>query len=125
MEARNAVERQFPGNILRITTSFRSRGEILDHVNRCFRDPLGRQAPGYVPLISSLGPAEHGLPSVMKATIHIGDRRRAAFVRDEEARTVADICAQLIGNACVRRSGGETSRIVPGDIALLAPVGTE
>src|SRR5262249_32915920 len=46
MEARNAVERRFPGNILRITTSFRSRGAILDHVNRCFRDPLGRQAPG-------------------------------------------------------------------------------
>jgi CRISPR-associated exonuclease Cas4 len=125
MEARNAVERQFPGNILRITTSFRSRGEILDHVNGCFRDPLGRQAPGYVPLVSSLGPSEHGLPCVMKATIRIGEKSRAAFVRDEEARTVADICARLIGNVRVRRSGGETSLIVPGDIALLAPVGTE
>ncbi|EHR05616.1 UvrD-helicase domain-containing protein [Bradyrhizobium sp. WSM471] len=125
MEARNAVERQFPGNILRITTSFRSRGEILDHVNRCFRDPLGRQAPGYVPLVSSLGPAEHGLPCVMKATIRIGEKSRAAFVRDKEAHAVADICAQLIGNVRVRRSGGETSLIVPGDIALLAPVGTE
>ncbi|MEA3153019.1 MAG: CRISPR-associated exonuclease Cas4 [Betaproteobacteria bacterium] len=125
MEARNAVERQFPGNILRITTSFRSRGEILDHVNRCFRDPLGRQAPGYVPLVSSLDPAEHGLPCVMKATIRIREKSRAALVRDEEARAVADICARLIGNVRVRRSGGETSLIVPGDIALLAPVGTE
>jgi CRISPR-associated exonuclease Cas4 len=125
MEARNAVERQFPDNILRITTSFRSRGDILDHVNRCFRDPLSRQAPGYAPLVSSLGPAEHGLPCVMKATIRIGKKSRAAFVRDEEARTVADICARLIGNIQVRRSGGETSLIVPGDIALLAPVGTE
>jgi CRISPR-associated exonuclease Cas4 len=125
MEARNAVERQFPGNILRITTSFRSRGDILDHVNGCFRDPLGRQAPGYVPLVSSLGPSEHGLPCVMKATIRIGEKSRAAFVRDEEARAVADICARLIGNVRVRRSGGETSLIVPGDIALLAPVGTE
>jgi len=125
MEARNAVERQFPGNILRITTSFRSRGDILDHVNGCFSDPLGRQAPGYVPLVSSLGPAEHGLPCVMKATIRIGEKSRAAFVRDEEARTIADICARLIGNVRVRRSGGETSLIVPGDIALLAPVGTE
>jgi len=125
MEARNAVERQFPGNILRIITSFRSRDDILSHVNRCFRDPLGRQAPGYVPLVSSLGPAEHGLPCVMKATIRIGEKSRAAFVRDEEARHVADICARLIGNVRVRRSGGETSLIVPGDIALLAPVGTE
>ena len=125
MEARNAVESQFPGNILRITTSFRSRGDILDYVNRCFRDPLGRQAPGYVPLASSLGPAEHGLPCVMKATIRIGEKSRAAFVRDEEARAVADVCARLIGNVRVRRSGGEMSLIVPGDIALLAPVGTE
>ncbi|RWK68286.1 UvrD-helicase domain-containing protein [Mesorhizobium sp.] len=125
MEARNAVERQFPGNILRITTSFRSRGEILGHVNRYFSDPLGRQAPGYVPLESSLGPAEHGLPCVLKATIQIGEKSRAAFVRDEEARTVAEICARLIGNVRVRRPGGETSLIVPGDIALLAPVGTE
>ena len=46
-------------------------------------------------------------------------------MRDEEARTVADICARLIGNVRVRRSGGETLLIVPGDIALLAPVGTE
>jgi len=61
----------------------------------------------------------------MKATIRIGEKSRAAFVRDEEARAVADICAQLIGNVRVRRSGGETSLIVPGDIALLAPVGTE
>lgn len=125
MEARNTVERQFPGNILRITTSFRSRAGILGHVNRCFRDPLSRQAPGYVTLESSLGPAEHDLPCVMKAPIRIGEKSRAAFVRDEEARNVADICARLIGNVRVRRSGGETSLVVPGDIALLAPVGTE
>jgi hypothetical protein len=61
----------------------------------------------------------------MKATIRIGEKSRAAVIRDEEARTVADICAQLIGNVRVRRSGGETSLIVPGDIALLAPIGTE
>jgi CRISPR-associated exonuclease Cas4 len=61
----------------------------------------------------------------MKVTIRIGEKSRAPFVRDEEARNVAYICARLIGNVRVRRSGGETSLIVPGDIALLAPVGTE
>jgi len=125
MQARNAVARQFPGNILRITTSFRSRGAILDHVNRIFSAPLGRQAPGYVPLESSLGPPAHGLPCVLKATVRIDERSRAAYIRDEEARTVADICARLIGNIAVRRPGGETSLLLPGDIALLAPVGTE
>jgi len=125
MEARNAVERQFPAQYPADHHELPIAGDILDHINGCFSDPLGRQAPGYVPLISSLGPAEHDLPCVMKATIRIGEKSRAAFVRDEEARTVADICARLIGNVRVRRSSGETSLIVPGDIALLAPVGTE
>lgn len=125
MDARNAVERQFPGNILRITTSFRSREGILDYVNRYFEGPLGRQAPGYVALSSSLGPPEHGLTCVMKATIRIGERSKADYIRDQEAQTVAEICASLIGNVRVRRSNREVSLAAPGDIALLAPVGTE
>lgn len=44
MEAREAVERQYPGNILRITASFRSREDILVHVNLCFRERLARAA---------------------------------------------------------------------------------
>lgn len=119
MDARTIIERRFPENRLKITTSFRSRGDILTHINACFQDPLGRQAPGYVALSSSLDPAQHGLPCVMKATIRVrGD------ARDEEAQKVADICASLIGNIEVRRADGTTSPLRAGDIALLAPVGT-
>lgn len=125
MEAYKAIERQFPGNVLHIRTSFRSRKEILDYVNRSFAEPLGKQAPGYVPLDSSLGAPEHGMPCVMKVTVRIGERSKANYIRDTEAQVVAEICAKLIGNARVRRSNNEVAPAVPGDIALLAPVGTE
>jgi len=125
MTARDAVERQFPGNILRITASFRSREDILQHINLCFRDALGRQAPGYVTLESTLGPPEHSLPCVAKVTVRINERSKVDFVRDEEARTIAALCARLIGNIRVRRSGGQSGLLVPGDIALLAPAGTD
>lgn len=61
----------------------------------------------------------------MKVTVQIGERSRIAVIRDEEARTVAAVCAQLIGNIRVRRSSGQVGLLVPGDIALLAPVGTD
>jgi CRISPR-associated exonuclease Cas4 len=40
---RQAVEAQFPNNILRATANFRSRGQILDHVNLCFAERLAVQ----------------------------------------------------------------------------------
>lgn len=125
MDAREAIERQFPGNMLRLTSNFRSRGEILDHVNLCFHERLGRQAPGYVPLESTLGRAGHGVPCVAKVTIQVGPQSKVKSIREEEARTIAELCAQLIGNIQVRRSDGQVGPLVPGDIALLAPAGTD
>ncbi len=61
----------------------------------------------------------------MKATVRIGERSKANYIRDTEAQVVAEICAKLIGNVRVRRSNKEVAFAVPGDIALLAPVGTE
>src|SRR5687768_4812845 len=54
MDAREAIEGQFPGNMLRVTSNFRSRANILNHVNLCFRERLRKQAPGYVALESTL-----------------------------------------------------------------------
>jgi ATP-dependent exoDNAse (exonuclease V) beta subunit len=125
MDAREAIERQFPGNMLRVTSNFRSREHILNHVNLCFRERLGKQAPGYVALESTLGQAEHGLPCVAKVTVQVSPQSKVEFIREEEARTVAEICAQLIGNIRVRRSDGRVGPLVPGDIALLAPAGTD
>ena len=96
MDAREAIERQFPGNMLRVTSNFRSREDILNHVNLCFRDRLGKQAPGYVALEFTLGQAEHGLPCVAKVTVQVSPQSKVELIREEEARTVAEICAQLM-----------------------------
>ena len=47
---RNAIEAQFPDNILRVTANFRSRPRILEHINSCFAGPLAAQQAGYVAL---------------------------------------------------------------------------
>ena len=59
-QARAAVERQLPENIVQVTANFRSRPDILRHINRCFARPLsGEGQPGYVPLTSTLGDPDH------------------------------------------------------------------
>jgi CRISPR-associated exonuclease Cas4 len=125
MDAREAIERQFPGNVLRVTSNFRSREQILNHVNRCFSERLGRHAPGYVALESTLGEAQHSLPCVAKITVAVNPDSKLDVIREEEAKSVAELCALLIGNIRVRRSDGSVGLLVPGDIALLAPAGTD
>ena len=46
-------------------------------------------------------------------------------IRDAEANCVADLCSRLVGNRLVRDQDGEMRPCRFGDIALLAPVGTE
>jgi CRISPR-associated exonuclease Cas4 len=125
LEARRAVEAQFPGNILRIARNFRSRSAILEHINLCFAVPLGSQESGYVALEGTRGSAQHGLPCVAKVTVEIPPDTRVDEIRDEEARIVAETCARLIGNLNVRGNDGELRMLAPGDIALLAPAGRE
>lgn len=124
-QAREAIERQFPGNVVRVASNFRSRGAILEHVNSCFRAPLQTQEAGYVELESTRDDAEHGLPCVAKIKIDIVPQSRVDDIRDEEARVVAETCARLIGNLTLKRDKKETRLLAPGDIALLAPTGTE
>ena len=121
--AREAVERDFPGNVLHVTSNFRSCGEIVRHINLCFEAPLQAQGTGYVALQPTRGAAEHGLPCVVK--LKIDTVARVADMRDEEARLVAEACARLIGNVSIRRDDAEPRLLAPGDIALLSPTQTE
>jgi CRISPR-associated exonuclease Cas4 len=121
--ARQAVERDFPGNVLHVTSNFRSCEEIVRHINFCFEAPLQAQGTGYVALQPTRGVAAHGLPSVVK--VKIDTVARVGDMREEEARIVAEACARLIGNISIGRNGGERRPLAPGDIALLAPTGTE
>jgi CRISPR-associated exonuclease Cas4 len=125
LTVRRAVEQQFPNNILRVTANFRSRGQILDHVNRCFEEKLSSQEAGYVALRGTRPPAKGGFRCVAKVKVQLPPDTRVDSSRDEEARVVAEVCARLIGNIEVKLNDGETRRLGPGDIALLAPVSTD
>src|SRR5258707_14085739 len=122
---RSAIEAQFPDNILRVTANFRSRPHILEHINDCFAGPLAAQQAGYVALGGTRDDAEHGFPCVTKVSIDLLPNTRIDASRDEEARVVAEICNRLIGNVELKLNNGESRRLAPGDIALLAPVSTD
>jgi CRISPR-associated exonuclease Cas4 len=123
--ARNAIERQFAGNVLRVFSNFRSCDHILNHINRCFETPLLNQESGYVALKATRQKAEHGLPCVAKVKIEVAPDTRVDDIRDVEAAIVAETCACLVGNIKVRRADGKIYFLTAGDIALLAPIGTE
>jgi CRISPR-associated exonuclease Cas4 len=125
LQARNAVEEQFPGNIIHVSSNFRSCDAILHHVNLCFEAPLGTQETGYVPLEPTRGKPEHGLPCVAKVKVDVIPQSRVDGIRDDEATIVAETCARLIGNLKIRRGDAPPRRLEAGDIALLAPIGTE
>ncbi len=124
IQVRRAVEAQFPGNILRVTSNFRARTAILDHINLCFAERLTAQGTGYGALSGTRDAASHGFPCVAKVTVDLPPGTDVDGSRDEEARIVAQICGRLIGNVELRLNDGATRRLAPGDIALLAPVST-
>ncbi|RWE61931.1 MAG: DNA helicase UvrD [Mesorhizobium sp.] len=125
-QARSAIERQWPGNIVQITANFRSRPDILTYVNRCFETPLsGAGQPGYVPLAATIDPPANELPCAARITVDVPPNSRSEHIRDAEAEAVAELCLRLIGNLHIRNDDGVMVPLTPGGIALLAPTGTE
>ena len=130
LRARDALLGHAPDGILEITTNFRSRGPILDYVNERFEGPLSADngQPGYAALAASRPEREEG-PAVAALDIRVavqGERATANETRDSEAEAVADMCARLIGCESVLDSETrETRPCRPGDIALLAPTGSD
>jgi CRISPR-associated exonuclease Cas4 len=123
--ARAAIERQFPGNVVRVAANFRSCDDILRHINQCFQTPLQGQESGYVALEPTRKGAEHGLPGVVKVKVDVIPQSRVDDIRDEEARIIAETCARLIGNLQIRGADRSVRLLSAGDIALLAPTGRE
>jgi len=114
--------------IFRITANFRSVEPILDFVNRRFENPLSEAngQPGFTPLCATC-PANGAAPAVVALDVKVGDLDpRAETRRDAEAEQVAELCARLVEDLLVRDvAGGGTRPCRLGDIALLAPVGTD
>jgi ATP-dependent exoDNAse (exonuclease V) beta subunit len=125
VDARNAIG---GGSLLKITANFRSVEPILAFVNRRFERLLSEAAgqPGFSEL-SPIRKVSGEAPTVVALDVAIAsDKADAAAFRDAEADCVADLCSRLIGNLQVQDH--DTSKLRPcryGDIALLAPVGTE
>jgi ATP-dependent exoDNAse (exonuclease V) beta subunit len=125
-EARAAIESQGSDCLVRITANFRSQEAIIDHVNRYFEPVLQANGqPGYVRLSATLDGSPHGLPCAASVRVDFPFKPKAAEQRDAEAQAVADICRRLIGSIEVRRDDDSVTALAPGDIALLAPTGTE
>ena len=112
--------------LLEIIANFRSVEPILTLVNSKFAKPLSSEAgqPGFTSLAATCD-AEKGALAVATLDITIGgDKPGSDKLRDAEADRVAELCTRLVGNLKVR--DGKTKRACRfGDIALLAPVGTD
>lgn len=128
VQARDAFHAQGPGSVLSISTNFRSCASILSFVNERFEDVLSAHGqPGFTALDAFH--KDRSELCVAALDIALGDaigKANSDQLRDAEAEAVADLCARLIGSHSIvdRRSGVERP-CKPGDIALLAPTGSD
>ncbi|MBY4949513.1 UvrD-helicase domain-containing protein [Cupriavidus respiraculi] len=127
VQARTAFGAMDAGSVLTISTNFRSHAPILDFVNARFAPCLSADGqPGFTAL-APFQPHNGEDPCVVALDIQAASEKPAADeLRDVEAVAVARLCAQLIGRHRVvdRRTGGARA-CRAGDIALLAPTGTD
>ena len=128
--AREAFRAQAVDGVLTIATNFRSCAPIMSYVNGRFEAPLSEEngQPGFQAL-DPIQSARAKEPSVAALDIAVADedgKASAAQQRDGEAEAVAEMCARLIGSEPVRDpKSGEQRPCRAGDIALLAPTGSE
>ncbi len=131
--AKRALAAQEPTAILAITANFRSLAPILDFVNNRFELLLSeeRGQPGFTSLSATKTPPNER-PSVAAFNVQLDDRHKDAkgklkvdLVRREEANVVAELVTHLIGDYQVWDKKEKCLRFCrPGDIAFLAPTGT-
>ena len=128
--AREAFRAQAADGVLSIATNFRSCAPIMDYVNGRFEAQLSEEKgqPGFQAL-DPFQPARAEGPSVAALDIAVADEQGKASApqqRDSEAEAVAAMCARLIGSERIRDPrSGEQRLCWAGDIALLAPTGSE
>ncbi len=124
--AREAIRQQNPQAILTITSNFRSCAPILAWVNERFEKPLSLAGqPGFERL-SAVRAAPRAVPCVVALDVAVpdeGPKPTQAKLREAEAQAVAAFCRDLVGRYRLQRTKDPLAR--PGDIALLAPAGTE
>ena len=115
-----------PEAVLEVVANFRSVAPIVDFVNDHFARPLSAAAgqPGFAALAATCRTMTDASPVVALDIVVDAEKTNTELLRDEEAKRIAELCARLVGNIEVReRDGTRPCRF--GDIALLAPVGTD
>jgi exodeoxyribonuclease-5 len=125
LQARGILLAEHPQNVLSISRNFRSVAPILHWINDRFAAPLDASTgqPGFTPLFSDQEAPDNRL-SVCVIDIDVMEGAGADGIRAVEARRIADLCTRLIGAYPVRDRDGALRACRAGDIALLAPTGT-
>lgn len=133
MSAKAALLAANQNSVLEITANFRSLPAILQFVNDRFEARLDetQRQPGFTALNATREPSDHR-PSVACFEVVIDDRHAdqkgkpvVNKVRRQEAATVARLVASLIDRYQVwDRRSQQMRPCQAGDIALLAPTGT-
>lgn len=129
VRARDAFRAQDADSVLTISTNFRSCAPILTYVNERFEAPLSSDGqPGFTAL-DPFHPEPDDALCVAAVDVAVADEDGKATAeqrRDGEAEAVAELCARLIGSETILdRKTGETRLCRAGDIALLAPTGSD
>ncbi|KQN04863.1 ATP-dependent endonuclease [Sphingobium sp. Leaf26] len=130
VRAREAIRALNPGDLLSISTNFRSCAAILAYVNDRFAPHLSEEKgqPGFTALDSFHPDHGEGLCVAALPVACAGEdgKAKSGVQRDCEAEAVAEMCSRLIGSQIIVDRKTNTKRPCrPGDIALLAPGGTE
>jgi exodeoxyribonuclease-5 len=130
VRAREAIRALSPDDLLTISTNFRSCAAILAYVNDRFAPHLtvAKGQPGFTALDSFHPDHGEGLCVAALPVPCAGEdgKAKSSVQRDCEAEAVAEMCCRLIGSQIIVDRKTDTKRPCrPGDIALLAPGGTE
>ena len=124
--AKSVIANARNGCLLAVTANFRSRPEVIEHVNDVFKEVLAKVGqPGFVPLAATVDLPPLPFPAAAKLTIDVPRDARAEEQREAEAAAVAALCGHLIGALTITESDGRQRRLRAGDIALLAPTHTD
>ena len=130
VRAREAFRAGDADAVLSIATNFRSRAPIMEYVNARFETAPSEEngQPGFQAL-DPFRPPRDGGSSVVALDVSVADedgKANAQQQRDGEAEAVAELCARLIGSEPVPDpENGRPRPCRAGDIALLAPTGSD
>jgi ATP-dependent exoDNAse (exonuclease V) beta subunit len=128
LRARDALRTE-ENRVLSVSTNFRSCRSILRYVNGRFELPLsGAGQPGFIALEAFHDDHDEGrcVAALDIRVASVEGRTSADEQRNAEAEAVAQLCARLIDRVQTADLGSGGRRpLRAGDIALLAPTGTD